>query len=67
MDTYSKIKFHPAQKSLFFSTLKKRVDEYFEQTNKSRYGNKAMTIKSIVLVSAYIVPFVVLLFTNPPL
>ncbi len=67
MDTYSKIKFHPAQKSLFFSTLKKRVDEYFEQTNKSRYGNKAMTIKSIVLVSAYIVPFFVLLFTNPPL
>jgi len=67
MDTYSKIKFHATQKSLFFSTLKKRVDEHFEQTDKSRYANKAMKIKSVVLLSAYIIPFVVLLFTNPPL
>lgn len=62
-----KIKFAALDKSLFFPTLKKRVDQYFEQNHKSRYANKTMVIKTIVLISCYILPFVALIAFNPPL
>lgn len=67
MKTQEKIKFASPNKSLFFSTLKKRVDQHFSDNKKSRYANKTMVVKTIVLVAAYIVPYVVLITFTPPL
>ncbi len=67
MKNQEKIKFAAPNKSLFFPTLKKRVDQYFADNKKSRYGNKAMVIKTIVLISAYIIPYLVLIVFTPPL
>jgi linoleoyl-CoA desaturase len=51
--------------SLFASTLRKRVDSYFRDNKISRNNNTAMIVKSVVFLSAYIIPFIVILFFNP--
>jgi linoleoyl-CoA desaturase len=62
----SEIRFNPPNKSLFFPTLKKRVDEYFINNNISRHANATMVIKTIVLLAGYITPFVLILTLNLP-
>ncbi|MFO0321866.1 MAG: fatty acid desaturase family protein [Bacteroidota bacterium] len=52
-------------KALFFSTLKKRVDGYFKENKISRNYNVEMILKSIVFLSAYIIPFILILVFNP--
>lgn len=52
-------------KALFFATLRKRVDAYFKENNISKHYNASMVIKTIVLLLAYIIPFVYLLLFNP--
>ncbi len=59
------IRFINPGKNDFFITLKKRVDNYFEENKLSRNANAGMVIKSIVLISAYIVPFILLNVLNP--
>ncbi len=65
METHQKIKFAATENSLFFPTLKKRVDQYFTQHNKSRYANRKMVIKTVVLLAVYLVPFIALLVFQP--
>jgi linoleoyl-CoA desaturase len=65
MKPQNKVKFVNKEKSLFFPTLRKRVDAYFEQNNISRSGNSAMVVKSTVLLAIYILPFVLLLSLQP--
>jgi linoleoyl-CoA desaturase len=60
-----KIRFAAANKSQFFPTLKKRVDEYFTENQTTRYANKAMVVKTVVLLSAYIVPYLLILVFAP--
>ena len=50
---------------VFFNTLRARVDAYFKQNNISRYGNERMVWKTIILMCAYVVPFVLLLVLPP--
>lgn len=52
-------------KALFFATLRKRVDGYFKENHISRNFNATMVIKTIVLLSAYILPFLAILIFNP--
>lgn len=51
--------------SQFFFTLRKRVDTYFKENNLSKHYNTSMVIKTIVLLSAYILPFIGLLIFRP--
>ncbi|WP_187263298.1 fatty acid desaturase family protein [Pontibacter beigongshangensis] len=67
MSQKGKIKFVSKDKSLFFPTLRKRVDAYFEENNLSRNANNSMIIKSAVLLLCYIVPFILLLALQPSL
>jgi linoleoyl-CoA desaturase len=53
-------------KAQFFSTLRKRVDAYFKDNRLSKHYTSEMVIKTIVLLSAYILPFVLLLVFQPP-
>lgn len=61
-----KIRFASPHKSQFFPTLKKRVDAYFTENDKTRYANKTMVVKTVVLLSAYILPFFAMLIFTPP-
>lgn len=45
----------------FYQTLNKRVNEYFRTNNISRHGNREMTIKTIVMLSIYFVPYILLM------
>lgn len=51
------IRFIPPEKSQFFSTLRKRVDDYFNEQGISRNANWEMRLKSIILLSGYLLPF----------
>lgn len=52
-------------KNQFFSTLRKRVDEYFRTNNISKHYNAQMVIKTVILLSAYLIPFACLLIFTP--
>lgn len=52
-------------KALFFSTLRKRVDGYFKENNISKHYNTTMVVKTIILISAYLLPFIYILGFNP--
>lgn len=58
------IRFIDANKdrALFFSILRQRVDAYFKENNISKHYNPQMVVKTIILLSAYILPFIVILF-----
>ena len=55
------IKFKTGEEIKFFQTLRERVDAYFQERNLSKNANAAMIVKTIVLLSAYILPFVAIL------
>ena len=62
------LRFIPKDKdrNLFFATLRKRVDDYFRDSNVSKHSNAQMIIKTIVLMCAYIIPFFCILFIPMP-
>jgi linoleoyl-CoA desaturase len=60
MKIKGQVKFVDNDKSKFFMTLKKRVDNYFTENNISKHANGAMVIKTIVLLAVYIIPFLVI-------
>ena len=45
----------------FFSTLRSRVDEYFKTNNLSKNANSKMVIKTISMLSIYLVPYAFML------
>ncbi|MFI5150467.1 MAG: fatty acid desaturase family protein [Bacteroidia bacterium] len=51
--------------TLFYSTLRNRVDGYFTENNISKHCNREMVVKTIILLLAYIVPFVAMLILHP--
>lgn len=54
-------------KALFFATLRQRVDGYFRENKLSKNYNRSMVIKTIVLLAAYISPFIAMLIFQMPL
>ncbi len=51
--------------NLFFGTLRQRIDNYFKENNLSKHYNLQMIIKTVVLLSCYIIPFISLLIFQP--
>jgi linoleoyl-CoA desaturase len=60
------IRFSDKEKNVFFATLRSRVDQYFKTNQISKYYNKGMVAKTVILLSAYILPFIALLFIPMP-
>ncbi|MBX3241276.1 MAG: acyl-CoA desaturase [Chitinophagaceae bacterium] len=52
--------------AIFFASLKKSVDSYFAQRGKKKTGNIHLYFKSVVLIAAAIVLYLMLLFTPLP-
>ena len=57
----NKIKFAERENDDFYKELRKRVSTYFKENNLSKYANFNMVIKTIFMISLYIVPFVLIL------
>lgn len=53
-------RFVPANKSRFYPTLQKRVSEYFRDTGISRHANGEMVAKTVILLSLFVVPVIML-------
>lgn len=60
MQVKGRIKFAKGQNE-FYTTLKKRVDQYFKDNNISKHANRHMVIKTICMLTAYILPLVFML------
>ncbi|WP_317896951.1 fatty acid desaturase family protein [Aurantibacillus circumpalustris] len=54
-------RFVAVDKTVFFPTLQKRVSDYFKENNISRNANAAMVIKTIVLLSGFVVPLILMI------
>tara|TARA_B100000809_G_scaffold76741_1_gene74522 strand:- start:2357 stop:3448 length:1092 start_codon:yes stop_codon:yes gene_type:complete len=52
-----RIKFNTKDRPEFVKELRKRVNSYFKDNNKSKYGNASMVIKTICMLSLYLVPY----------
>ena len=64
-----RIKFNTKDRPEFVKELRKRVNTYFKENNKSKYGNASMVIKTICMLSLYLIPylFIILNTTSNPL
>ncbi len=56
-----KIKFLNKDKTQFYSTLKERVDNYFIENKISQHANVTMVFKTIVMLSLYFVPYILIM------
>lgn len=50
-------KFSRENNAEFYNTLRKRVNNYFEENNLPRHGNYKIIIKTVVLALIYLVPY----------
>lgn len=55
------VRFNNSNK-LFYNELRKRVDSYFKENHLSKSGNFNMYMKTIFMFSAYLVPYLLILF-----
>ena len=57
----AKLRFYPTSKADFTSTLRQNVDNYFKENKITKYGDYRFAIKTVAMLSLYIVPFVLIL------
>jgi linoleoyl-CoA desaturase len=55
------VRFINQDQSKFFPTLRGRVNQYFKDNDISRYGNREMFVKSVVLIGTYILCYLAVL------
>jgi len=58
----------PSTNPDFFTTLNKRVNEYFKSNGISRHANKEMVVKTVFMLCLYFVPYALIVsgwFLNP--
>jgi len=67
MSTIKSISFANTSRE-FTATLNKRVNDYFKNSGISRHANTTMVVKTIVMFTLYILPYILIIsgiFTNP--
>ncbi len=58
------VKFNNPSQAEFFTTLRKRVNLYFKENNITRFGNREMVSKTVILLTAYLGSFAAILSLN---
>ena len=61
---HQNVRFTGTQNTEFYKVLRSRVNAYFKEKNISRHANANMVLKTILLLSLYLVPFTLLFFLN---
>lgn len=59
------IRFISNDKSQFYSTLHARVDAYFKENHLSKYATLGLVVKTVVLLSAYLLPLFAMAWFQP--
>jgi linoleoyl-CoA desaturase len=59
------IRFVSQDKSEFYSVLHARVNAYFKKERRSKHADGSVVFKTLVLLSAYLLPLVLLLWQQP--
>ena len=61
-----RIKFNTTDRPEFVKELRKRVNSYFQENSKSKHANTNMVIKTVFMLSLYIIPyfFIILNFSE---
>lgn len=65
-----KLKFDKSGSAEFSKTLRTRVNDHFKATNTSVYGNKSMVLKTILMLSVFFIPLIIMstgLISSPEL
>lgn len=62
-----KVTFNNKMAREFSQSVKERVNSYFEETGISRHANAQMIIKTLALVSLYVVAYLLIMMGNFPL
>ncbi len=60
------IRFISLDKSQFYNTLHARVESYFKENNLSKHANASVVVKTIILLTSYLLPLVLILWLQPP-
>lgn len=60
------IKFSRKDSAQFFKTLNKRVNNYFKENNINRTGNWKLHLKTVVMFSLYLIPYILLFIFDMP-
>jgi linoleoyl-CoA desaturase len=58
------IKFPKSSANDFISDLRKRVGEYFESRKLSKFANFQMIVKSVAILSMYLIPYFFIVFSH---
>lgn len=58
------VKFKTSDKPEFYTTLRRRVNQYFEDNNISKFGNRTMVIKTIIMLGIYFIPLALFIFAS---
>lgn len=58
---YQKVKFTNPEKSIFFPTLRHRVDQYFSANGLCKSGGSSIIYKALFMLSLYLVPYALIL------
>lgn len=64
------IRFTNKNQAEFIKDLREQVKEYFDKNKLSKYGNASIVTKSVLMLSLYLVPFILMLtgtITNLPI
>lgn len=61
MSTNTALKFAPRKQADFYATVTARVNEYFTKHQKDKTGDFRLYLKSIILISLYLLPFVAII------
>ena len=67
MNQRPRVTFSGKDKNIFFKTLKQRVDHYFTEQDKSMHANAGMVVKTVLILSLYILPYFFLIVFQPTL
>ncbi|MBL7826616.1 MAG: acyl-CoA desaturase [Saprospiraceae bacterium] len=59
------LRFVSSEKSMFYQTLHARVDAYFKDHHLSKFANGNVVIKTFILLTVYLAPFVYMLWVQP--
>jgi len=62
----TQIRFSRVNSQAFFKTLNKRVNAYFKEQNIQKTGNWKLHLKTLVMVSLFVVPYFVILLMDIP-
>jgi linoleoyl-CoA desaturase len=65
MHTNTSLRFVSKDKSQFYAILHARVNAYFQEKNRSKHATPSIVLKTIVLLSGYIIPFIMVLWWQP--